>query len=471
MQKKTRIALIVLLVLLSSTFICAAGWLVYDANVDRSGFVEQDGVIMYQDFHAQLLTGWQEIDGNRYYFGDDYAMATYWQDLDGHRYYFSGDGTMDTGWQKVDGETYYLGSDGIMVTQWQTVDDHPYYFGEDGAMHTGWLELGGRNYHFGEDGIQTFGFFQENENTYYFDVDGVMYTGYMPLDGEVYCFRQDGTMHTGWEESQEGRRYFAEDGTMVTGWLQMEEGKYYMETDGLMQTGWIQLQEYRYYLQEDGTAAVGPLELDGTTYYFTPAGIHVVLVNRNHYVPDYYDPDLVTYQSYHQVSAICLEPLRQMIADCEAAGNRIDFNSAYRTIGTQQGILDSRTQEYMDKYGISYGAARARALQSVAVPGTSEHHLGLAVDLIGKSAQEWLAEHCWEYGFILRYTAEKQALTGIINEPWHFRYVGLEVSMDMKDSGLCLEEYLGAVPIQVVEEELPEETGAAEETEALEDAA
>ena len=57
----------------------------------------------------------------------------------------------------------------------------------------------------------------------------------------------------------------------------------------------------------------------------------------------------------------------------------------------------------------------------------------------------WLAEHCWEYGFILRYTEEKAEITGITNEPWHFRYVGREISMDMKDSGLCLEEYLGAV--------------------------
>ena len=464
MQKNTQRVLTALLVLCICVFVGAAGWLLYDTYVDRSGFVLKDGVYMYRDYHARLVTGWQEIDEGQYYFGEDHAMATYWQELDGDRYYFGGDGRLDTGWQEIDGETYYLGTDGVMVSQWQTVDGSPYYFGENGAMHTGWLELGERNYHFAEDGIQTFGFYEENGSTYYFDPDGVMYTGYLDLEGEVYCFRQDGTMLTGWEDSEEGRRYFAEDGTMVTGWLETEDGKYYLEADGLMQTGWLQVLEYRYYLQEDGTAAVGPLELDGTTYYFTPAGIHVVLVNRDHYVPDYYDPDLVTYKGWHQVSRICLEPLQRMIADCEAAGNRIDFNSAYRTIGTQQGILDSRTNEYIEKYGISYGAARARALLSVAVPGTSEHHLGLAVDLIGKSAQEWLAEHCWEYGFILRYTTEKQALTGIIDEPWHFRYVGLEVSMDMKDSGLCLEEYLGACPIQVVEEEIPEET--AEETEA-----
>ena len=70
--------------------------------------------------------------------------------------------------------------------------------------------------------------------------------------------------------------------------------------------------------------------------------------------------------------------------------------------------------------------------------------MGLAVDISGEAANIWLAEHCWEYGFILRYTEEKASITGITNEPWHFRYVGREISMDMKDSGLCLEEYLGA---------------------------
>ena len=106
-------------------------------------------------------------------------------------------------------------------------------------------------------------------------------------------------------------------------------------------------------------------------------------------------------------------------------------------------ILDLRTEEHMET-GLSYEAARAKALQTVAYPGTSEHHLGLAVDLLGEEAVAWFTEHCWDYGFIVRYTADKYAITGIVDEPWHFRYVGTEVSLDMKDSGLCLEEYLGA---------------------------
>ena len=133
-----------------------------------------------------------------------------------------------------------------------------------------------------------------------------------------------------------------------------------------------------------------------------------------------------------------------MLADCRAAGNDCYLNSAYRTHKQQIQILELRTQEYEDK-GMTHEEAYEESLKTVALPGTSEHELGLSTDLVGKEANEWLAIHCWEYGFILRYPADKEDITGITNEPWHFRYVGVEVAMDMKDTGLCLEEYLGAV--------------------------
>jgi len=91
----------------------------------------------------------------------------------------------------------------------------------------------------------------------------------------------------------------------------------------------------------------------------------------------------------------------------------------------------------------------------VAVPGTSEHQLGLAVDIVDLDhqlldetqedtpVQRWLLAHSWEYGFILRYPSEKSELTGIIYEPWHYRYVGKEHAKVMFQQGVCLEEYVG----------------------------
>ena len=140
------------------------------------------------------------------------------------------------------------------------------------------------------------------------------------------------------------------------------------------------------------------------------------------------------------------EALVQMLDDCTAAGIEYDFNSAYRTVEEQAQILAQRTQEYMDYYEWEEEKAREKALETVALPGTSEHNLGLAVDLLGSQAVAWFQEHCWDYGFIVRYAADKQDYTGITNEPWHFRYVGKEVALELKDSGLCLEEYLGAPP-------------------------
>ena len=443
-MKKSQRILTILLIVLSIALAGTIGWIVYDMNVDRSGFLLQDGIYYYRDFHARLVNGWQDIDGSRYYFGEDYAMATYWQDIDGNRYYFSGDGTMDTGWVHFEEAYYYMGADGVMLSGWQDIDGSRYHFDTDGSMDTGWADLEEKRYYFGQDGKMTLGFHTEQTDTYYFGEDGAMVTGYQMLEDAIYRFEENGVMHTGWLEEEEGRRYFGEDGPMVTGWLQLEDGRYYLDEDGLMQTGWLELGEYRYYLSDSGTAAVSPTTIDGTTYYFTPAGIHVVLVNSRNYVPDYYEANLVIYENWHQVDAVCLDALTRMLADCKAAGNSYTFNSAYRSYNDQLGILNSRTNEYMATYELDYGAARAKALQSVAVPGTSEHHLGLAVDIVGTAAQAWLAEHCWEYGFILRYTGDKAHITGIIDEPWHFRYVGTEVSLDMQYSGLCLEEYLGA---------------------------
>ena len=422
--KKLCIAMGILLLLL-------IGLVIFDQTVDRSGWGQKENIYYYRDFHGRKVTGWLEIDGKTYYFGEDNGMVTGWQEIEGNRYYFSNIGVLTTGWETIGNSRYYFGTDGIPHTGWLTLDGNRYYLENDGVLVTGWLTL--------------------DDKTYYFEADGAMVTGQVSLDGDAYFFREDGVMHTGWEETDEGLRYYGLDGIRVLGWTYIGEKFYLFNESGIMQTGWQQVGEYRYYLQEDGSAAVGPLEIDGELYYFSPKGIQVVLVNSDHYVPKYYQPDLVTYIPWHQVASVCLDPLTRMLEDCVAAGYNYVFNSAYRSIGVQQDILSTRTQEYIDK-GYREDIAYYKARETVALPGTSEHHLGLAVDVLNvngaeKKALDWLGEHCWEYGFILRYAEDKAHITGIIHEPWHFRYVGREVSMDMKDSGLCLEEYLGAVPI------------------------
>ncbi len=137
---------------------------------------------------------------------------------------------------------------------------------------------------------------------------------------------------------------------------------------------------------------------------------------------------------------------------CKAAaddGITLISVSAYRSISYQSGLYDRRVERCQNEDGLSLEAAKKKAATIVAVPGTSEHHLGLAIDINSvetsfenTKAFRWLQEHAEEYGFILRYPKEKQNITKIIYEPWHYRFVGVEHAKAMNDLGMCMEEYI-----------------------------
>ncbi len=149
---------------------------------------------------------------------------------------------------------------------------------------------------------------------------------------------------------------------------------------------------------------------------------------------------------YVQISQRIAAPLNELLDGfyAQTGLHTINVISGYRTQEFQQQLLDERTQ--------TDGAVEAA--KWVAQPGGSEHHTGLAVDLglvydggstgafDGEGAYRWIAENASRYGFILRYQADKQALTGIYEEPWHFRYVGIPHAYVMEQNGLCLEEYI-----------------------------
>ena len=438
--------LIVLLAVLLLSSLSYALWLLYDRYVDRSGWVEEDGIRFYQDFHAQPVTGWLELEEGRYYFQEGGIPSLGWQEIGGDTYYFGSDGILVTGWLELDGKTHYFDTTGVLHQGWLELDNDRYYLSQ-GALATGWQDIDGARYYFRDDGTMARGFVQSDGVTYYMGEDGTPFSGTITIEGNLYLFQEDGSMFTGWQDGDDGRRYFFPAGPMALGWEEIDGTLYYFDEDGLTQTGWMTQGEYRYYFHPDGSAAIGPTEIDGQIHYFTPKGIEVILVNAKNPVPDYYEIDLVNVVDYHDVDSRCYDALVQMLQDCEDAGIEYVFNSAYRTVEEQTEILEYRTLEHMETYELTFEEAREKALETVAVPGTSEHHLGLAVDLLGDEAIAWFQEHCWDYGFIRRYYEDKKDYTGIIDEPWHFRYVGTEVSLDLKDSGLCLEEYLGAEPV------------------------
>ena len=158
-------------------------------------------------------------------------------------------------------------------------------------------------------------------------------------------------------------------------------------------------------------------------------------------MPDDFENNLVAIGNY-KIDATCRDELQKMLDDGNAAGHTTKILVSYRSKATQESLRASRKRKYMAQ-GMTEAQAIKKVEESVAIPGTSEHQTGLAVDITGtQKMYDWLAQNSWKYGFILRYPDDKIEITGIKYEPWHFRYVGKNLAKDIYESGLCLEEYL-----------------------------
>ena len=150
------------------------------------------------------------------------------------------------------------------------------------------------------------------------------------------------------------------------------------------------------------------------------------------------------------VDKSCAGDLEKMMADCRATGCPITLTDGFRTRDEQLTVFNNEVDRQM-LAGRGSDAAYTIAEQRVGAPGTSEHELGLAVDFQGAAAQSWLRENAWRYGFILRYPAGCEAVTGRSADDAHYRYVGLTVSLQMYELGITLEEYMGMFYTQEAE--------------------
>lgn len=177
------------------------------------------------------------------------------------------------------------------------------------------------------------------------------------------------------------------------------------------------------------------------------------LVNESHPISKDYEVDLVSVSGGQQVDRRIKEPLEKMFEAMKKDGMDPIVCSGYRTIKKQVELFEECMQKKLKK-GMNYEDAFFETKQRQATPGSSEHHTGLAVDIVGRSHQsldkkqqntkeaKWLLEHCAEYGFILRYPEDKIDITGVEYESWHFRYVGEEAARYIMDNEITLEEYL-----------------------------
>nr|WP_325181724.1 M15 family metallopeptidase [uncultured Oscillibacter sp.] len=203
----------------------------------------------------------------------------------------------------------------------------------------------------------------------------------------------------------------------------------------------------------EDTAAAAGAPASKTPSFPEAEDWQILLVNPWNEMPEDYEVTLKALSDGMKVDERAYDDLNAMLQACRDAGLRPKICSAYRTMSKQTYLYNNKISRLMNA-GYGKAAARKEAGRWVARPGTSEHQLGLAVDIVSSSyqsltkkqeqtkEQKWLMEHCWEYGFILRYPNSKSEITGIGYEPWHYRYVGREVALDIRDSGLCMEEYI-----------------------------
>ena len=184
------------------------------------------------------------------------------------------------------------------------------------------------------------------------------------------------------------------------------------------------------------------------------SGWKFILANADHSIETYAPPEIETLEG-QQFDTRIIEPMKAFVAAARAEGLSVFLSSGYR---------DYATQQYLYNRKISQGYTPEQAATIVLPPGTSEHQTGLVCDItdqyydpkdwtvLEKTAlYQWMSEHCQEYGFIVRYPKNKSGLsadeaknsvTGIIYEPWHYRYVGVEAATYIMENEICLEEFL-----------------------------
>lgn len=221
-------------------------------------------------------------------------------------------------------------------------------------------------------------------------------------------------------------------------------------------------------LSADGLAGVKTQELlysgNALSADQAPKPDFLMLVNRQHKLGKNDVPtDLVTIESVLSADIVkvkysgtkadrtATEALGRMLSAAIADGlSNFQISSAYRTYSEQQKLVDNSVAKYQkNNPDWSRDRCLSATYNTVAPAGTSEHQTGLAFDITvpnvsftGTAQQKWLHEHCAKYGFVVRFTADKQKLTGFVAESWHFRYVGVEAAQTMTQNNWCLEEYV-----------------------------
>ena len=245
----------------------------------------------YINAKNQVLTGWQTINGKRYYFSDNGIMETGLFQVGRYYYYAqvekdatsdSPEGCIATGAKTIDGKTYgFHTSQYYRLTGWQTLNGQKYYFQDDCSAVTGWYQEGDYWYYADAEGRMQKGLVEIEGKTYYFDSNYHLTTGWVKLDNvwrffdneESYLERYElsYTQENGWmtlQEESSRKSYVDAKNNLLKGWQTISGNRYYFDSNGIMETGEFKVGSYYYYADADGTVAKGIKVIDGETYCF-----------------------------------------------------------------------------------------------------------------------------------------------------------------------------------------------------------
>lgn len=223
-------------------------------------------------------------------------------------------------------------------------------------------------------------------------------------------------------------------------------------------------QEEQFYLEDilnyrmeqgesEASAAEPPEQADTGTADFSKDDWRLILVNKQHPIPEDYSFTLATIKGSKQCDERIIDDLLAMMQAAKEEGITLLIKSPYRSDARQEMLFEKKIKLYMGR-GLSYMDAYKLSSQIVMVPDSSEHQIGLALDIVCDTYESlsegfgetragiWLEEHCAEFGFIVRYPKGKEYITSVEYEPWHFRYVGVEAATIIMDREITLEEFV-----------------------------
>ena len=274
----------------------------------------------------------------------------------------------------------------------------------------------------------------------------------------IFVMASSFTFAGGDGESGTFDRIYVETGKGVIGLEEMEDGDFSISMNDIEDTVKNSAAEF----SQSDASFVSDGDTDENTLVVDELGNQkkasfrddwsLILINRQHPIPDDYEFELETIKGSIKSDRRVVSYVLDMIRAAQDDGVTLYICSPYRDYQKQEKLFENKMKFYT-RQGFSESEAYDLASQTVAVPGTSEHQIGLAFDFISDDysqldegfaetdAGKWLKENAADYGFILRYPKDKEEITGIEFEPWHYRFVGTNASREIMDSGLCLEEY------------------------------